>query len=429
MTKMLARVSVAMVVLIAFVACSSPTVAGDAKVTARYGESARGTINGLPLLVLRGTPSQRGQAQGFLCAREIILGISEYIVPVCEQIARKKKGGSYETVIIPATRAFNWPADAQAEIKGILEGVQKALPDKKDRIIKSLGREISLDDLKAANCLADLMKNGCSSFAAWGKASSDGNMIVGRNLDYKVNDAMLALQCIMAVEPADKGLKPTLGVSWMSSVGSFTVMNSDGVFVAIHDARGRSRSRKNGWTPRSIALRKVAQTVGQNPIVADSAKLLRNAPVRVGNAILVCGRPDGKGDAQAATMEWDGNLTGRGVTVRPPAKGRNWLVTTNHYVSRKGASRGSSWSNKRWNILNARLKGSKPKKIDIAQAKAMMNSVASDKRLTVHSVVAQPDKRRMFVALAPDRKTPATKGEWKEVVWDDVFNAAKAGAK
>ena len=41
-------------------------------VSARYGQSCRGSVGGLPVLVLRGTHSERGEAHGFLGAKEIV---------------------------------------------------------------------------------------------------------------------------------------------------------------------------------------------------------------------------------------------------------------------------------------------------------------------------------------------------------------------
>jgi len=42
------------------------------EVRERHGKSYIGTIDGFPLLVLRGTQRERGEAQGRLCASEIL---------------------------------------------------------------------------------------------------------------------------------------------------------------------------------------------------------------------------------------------------------------------------------------------------------------------------------------------------------------------
>ena len=66
----------------------------------------------------------------------------------------------------------------------MIDGLRAARPKPEDRVLKSPGREITVDDLKAVNCLSDIMGAGCSSFSAWGSLTDDGAPVIGRNLDY-----------------------------------------------------------------------------------------------------------------------------------------------------------------------------------------------------------------------------------------------------
>ncbi len=375
------------------------------EVSARHGKSLRGTLDGAAFLLLRGTHRERGVDHGFLAGRDVIRILDEGLLPLIE----KRRAGAWEQTFLSRVDRFAWPKRYEEEAAGMLEGIRKALPKKEDRTLRTLKREIALADLKAMNCLSDIIGMGCSSFSVWGDLTQDGKPLVGRNLDYMAFP-LGPFQCLIAVEPAEKDLRATIDPLFIGALGVGTPMNADGVFLALHDADGLEPGKKQEWVPRSLALRSATES-GRSP--EEVAELLKKAAVSVGNNVLTVA-----GDATAAVLEWDGS----GVTVRRSKTGDS-LVCTNHYVDRAKRDLGGD-SGGRYETLVKGIDAARAarRKIDFEGAKAMLGSVCRNGGLVTHlSVVAWPAARRVAFAVSPAPEASATKGRWVTVEWDDIF--------
>lgn len=375
------------------------------EIEARHGKSFRGTIDGLKVVVLRGTQAERGEAQGVLGAREILQILDAGLLPALQA----RKPGAWDADFLPAARKFTWPARFQAEIEAMLRGLRKALPDPKDRTLKTLGREIGLDDLKALNALSDILGTGCSSFSAWGRRTPDGETVTARNADYTAFP-IAGQTMLVAVDPSEKDLKPTIEIGLFGSVGAGTAMNGDGIFLALHDEKGLPGRATSGWLPRTIALREAIERAGA---IEDMAAALRKSATRVGNNVHVSGPRPGV----PCVVEWDGGAEGGGVTVRKPEG--ELLVCTNHYLARAKRDNGESAGR-----AETLARGADAGKIDFEAARKLLDSVAKNGGSVTHlSVVAWPAARRIAVALSPSNGVSATRGPWRTIEWADLFGA------
>ncbi len=391
--------------------------------------SIRGTVRGRPFMVLRGTHWQRGRDHGYLAARDII-AVIDNLIRSAGLGSRAVGQRAYELLVVPQTFQCSWPPRYREELAGMLAGIREALPNPPDRVIPSLRREVSLQDLKACNIVADLVTLGCSSFAAWGRATPDGELIVGRNLEFLSSWGMVSGQCIIANEPAEEGLEPTIGFSWCGMVGCYTALNADGVFVAIHNSNGLARTGKRPWVPRTLALRSALEAAAVPAAVEDLARSLRTARPRKGNTVLAAApaRRDGKG-ADVAVLEWDGNGKEQGVTIRRPEEGElpGAIVCTNHFLSRSHSEPSVFATTKsRYRRLFATVArfAAGADSADFDGARRAIDEVAqAGLTHTVHSVIAWPAQRRLCVAYAEAGfSSPAGDG-WFEFTWDGIFGA------
>ncbi|MCC7408763.1 MAG: hypothetical protein IT442_11875, partial [Phycisphaeraceae bacterium] len=246
-------------------------------VIARHGQSLRGKVDSFPILLLRGTQEQRGEAHGFLAAKEII--------GVCDATAGFLKQGSYAAGKpanpweqgIEAVARFTFPPRFEAELRGMLRGIEMALPNEQDRQVPALGRAITLEDLKLlqAGEVFELMR--CSQFSAWGPLTGDGQPIVGRNWDYPPLYSM-DYACVLAIEPAEKELSPTLDAVCFGMIGSgLATINHDGVYAAANDG-GISEKGVivDQPMPAGLLLREVMETSPRDKVVEDFAEALKN---------------------------------------------------------------------------------------------------------------------------------------------------------
>lgn len=381
---------------LALVLLLAPLQAERVVVLARHGRSLRGTLDGRPLLVLRGSAAERGEAQAALAGREILRALDAVASTV-----QARRPGAWDAAMVPAAQRFAWPARFEAE----LAAMAARLPADP---VPALGRKAGIDDLRVLNALSDLLGTGCSSFSAWGPRTADGQVLTARNADYGYFPT-LDLLSLVAVEPAEKDLRPTLDLGMPGSIGAATALNADGAFLALHDEAGLPGASQAGWIPRALALREAIERARGASAVEDVAAVLRTSPVRVGNNVHVSGP-----GIVPAVLEWDGNAKDGGVTVRPGADGL--LVCTNHYVAR--AARGAGDSRNRFDLLRRGAEG----KVGFEAARGLLEKVSrSGGTLTYFSVIAWPGAKRYAFAVAPNLDTAAPKARWTTVEWGEVF--------
>ncbi|MHB8899684.1 MAG: C45 family autoproteolytic acyltransferase/hydrolase, partial [Thermoguttaceae bacterium] len=84
----------------------------------------------------------------------------------------------------------------------------------------------------------------CSSFAAWGAATRDGEMIVGRNTDYPLNGCYDALPTAVYFEPTDGAHRYLTVTSAGFHIAGVCGMNEHGLFVGVHSVPASSVSER-----------------------------------------------------------------------------------------------------------------------------------------------------------------------------------------
>ena len=76
--------------------------------------------------------------------------------------------------------------------------------------------------------------NCCSSFAAWDSATCDGDMIIGRNMDYPMNGTYDQFPTVVYYEPTERGQRYMTCVSAGIQNGGLNAINESGIFLASH---------------------------------------------------------------------------------------------------------------------------------------------------------------------------------------------------
>lgn len=380
-------------------------------------------VDGQRVLTLWGSPRERGFAQGYLLAEQIVGGLERDFQHLLKPLLP-----SYEallkTVVIPR---FAFDAREQAELEGLFAGMQARLPKAK-RHLAVLGREIELVDLKALNTVGDWYGLGCSSLAVWGELSAGGAPRVGRNFDFPAFSLVLDHQCVV-VRGADGTSRGHVGVSYPGCIGTLTGLSTEGVFVAVHDVRIKATLKEamRANVPRLVAVRRLLERGKADTPCGTFAGWARDWPTLYGNNLIVVGPSSKERPPCAVVLEYDSRLaleggctprTPDGSASDPKAASSACLACTNHHRTRKSPpglpAAGNHW---RYALLACVGTTDRPDKpLDSPALFAWMGRTAfprggklqgratslrgaGSQHGTLHQTVAEPNARLLHVRL------------------------------
>ena len=174
----------------------------------------------------------------------------------------------------------NVPNEYQTEIYGVSQYTSNNF----DNIAPQYQRNLYLHAAHdIGHALQDLALVGCSSFAAWGEKSESGNLILGRNFDFYVNDAFAENKIIAFIKPKEG--HPFMMVTWPGMIGAVSGMNKEGLTVTINASK--SKIPMSAKTPISILTREIlqhAQNIDEAIAIAKKRKVFVSESIMVGSA-------------------------------------------------------------------------------------------------------------------------------------------------
>lgn len=253
------------------------------------------------------------------------------------------------------------------------------------------------------HAMQDYMLVGCTSFAAWDSACTDGNLVIGRNFDFFVGEEFAKNKLVSFFNPSD-GYKFAM-VGWAGMTGVLSGMNEKGLTVTINAAKSSMPTSTS--MPISLLARQILQyasTIQEAYTIAKKAQTFVSESILIGSAI----------ENRAAVIEKSIEKT---VLFE---SGSNSLVCANHYQSdafkddeyniENIKNSDSPYRQKRAEELIARLTP-----IDLSKATSILrdtrglgdkniglgNEKALNQLIAHHSVVFMPKDLKMWVSTAP----------------------------
>lgn len=175
---------------------------------------------------------------------------------------------------------LNVPEEYQTEIYGVSQYTSHEFDNIAPQYQRGLYLHAAHD---IGHALQDLALVGCSSFAAWNEKSEDGNLILGRNFDFYVNDAFAENKIIAFVKP--KQGHNFMMVSWPGMIGAVSGMNQQGLTVTINASK--SKIPLIAKTPISILTREIlqhAKNIEEAVAIAKKRKVFVSESIMVGSA-------------------------------------------------------------------------------------------------------------------------------------------------
>ncbi|MCC9072432.1 C45 family peptidase [Flavobacterium sp. F-65] len=209
---------------------------------------------------------------------------------------------------------LNVPEEYQTEIYGVSQYTSHDYDAIASQYLRNLYLHAAHD---IGHALQDLALVGCSSFAAWDEKSENGNLILGRNFDFYVNDAFAKDKIVAFIKP--KTGHPFMMVTWPGMIGAVSGMNQEGITVTIN--AGKSKIPLIAKTPISILTREILQYAAN---IDEAIAIAKKATVFVSESIMVGSASDNK----AVLIEVSPHKFG--VYEVP---NNNQLICSNHFQS------------------------------------------------------------------------------------------------
>lgn len=274
------------------------------------------------------------------------------------------------------------------------------------------------------HAMQDLMLVGCSSFAAWGNKTEDGQLLIGRNLDFYAGDDFAKNKIVAFVNPTE-GYK-FMSVTWPGMIGVVSGMNEHGLTVTIN--AGKSKIPWIAKTPISILNREILQYATN---IEEAIAIAKKRQVFVSESIFVGSAKDKK----AVTIE----VSPKNFGVYEVAN-TNQLICTNHFQSDAYAEDknnlkaiAESHSQYRYErleeLIGATEKLNVQDAVDILRNKEGLhdkaigygNEKALNQLLAHHGIVFKPEERQVWVS-----SNPYQLGAFVAYDLDEVFSSNSA---
>lgn len=301
---MLRRCATAVAVCLILLISGAAARVGCATEPFRYPEGRSGPaelkyVQGLPVLVLSGTPAEIGHQKAALLAGAT-QRMAQYPQELLRQIGRYDRWP--ELLRRGQTLLPQFPADHRAE----LESFAAAAP---------------LDPglLVGVTALVDSYRGGlgCSSLLVEPNRSATHSPLVGRNLDFYTLGWLQQYSLVSVYRPTGK--HAFVSIDFPGMFGSLSGMNDAGLALATHEifvaGDGASLFNEQG-VPYTLAYRRVLE---ECTTVEEAEQLLRSLPRTTLLALAVCDR------THACVLE----MTPKSVERRDSVQGI--LACTNHF--------------------------------------------------------------------------------------------------
>lgn len=256
-------------------------------------------VEGVPVLLLAGSPDQLGRQQGTLGS-----GVAERLASYPVELLRMLR------------REDGWPRHLKLSQEMVKQFPPHHLAEL-DALARAAG--VERDMLVAVNTMTDAYRGGlgCSSLMVDAGRSKTGGPLFGRNLDFYTLGELQKYSLVLAYRP--QGKRAFVSVGFPGFIGCLSGMNDAGLALAVHESyasRDGSPLFDPKGVPYALCFRRILEECAT---VEEAEKLLRSVKRTTLLNLAVCDRKT------HAVLE----LTPRNVAVR---HGENGVCAcTNHF--------------------------------------------------------------------------------------------------
>lgn len=231
--------------------------------------------NNVALLTVRGTPQERGAAHGKLLQPEVVrlvASVKKYLLPHPDDADAKAKYAQ----CLDGTRVMKKFIEADV-LEELAACAQAAGVDADELLLVQL-----FGDVNRAKGFASF----CTAFAAFGPATNDGRLLIGRNFDYAGHGLEGTLPLILQEIPTGPGAgRAFTTIGYAGILNGWTAVNEDGLFASNNTLFG-GKDRLEG-VATCFLLRRIVERCRT---VEEGVELVRNVERACTTGMLVAGR-------------------------------------------------------------------------------------------------------------------------------------------
>jgi tetratricopeptide (TPR) repeat protein len=280
------------------------------------GKSWAGRREGLLVVYLKGSPFEIGYAHGVLLQQQMHTLENEFLQMIHVYVPKNWKVEVLKWYVIYRNRHLTdyVPLNYRTEVFGTTLGCRDIHAEEGSFYNRMLNYHAAHDISYMMIDNPLVSRAGCTSFGAWGGATTGGHLINGRNFDWEAAEVFSRDRVVMMCEP-DDGI-PFISLSWAGMAGVVSGMNRAGISVTVNGAP--SSLPGETATPVAMVAREILETAHN---LDEALGLLRSAKVFVSTLWLVGSRADGKFIVVEKTPE--------ATHVREPEG--DFIVCANHF--------------------------------------------------------------------------------------------------
>jgi hypothetical protein len=177
------------------------------------------------------------------------------------------------------------PDRASDPLLARVRDLKPALPGWYRRELAACAKAAGVDEdvLLYAQCEGDIKSlPGCTTYVAFGRATGDGGMEIGRSFDYWGLESTHLCAMVFAFVPRPEDGYAFVSVGWTGILGGWTFLNEKGLFVA-NNLGGFS-----GKNPKGMPTLILERILAQKAATTDEAiALLEKTPRMRGQALVI----------------------------------------------------------------------------------------------------------------------------------------------
>ncbi|MCB9895816.1 MAG: hypothetical protein H6839_15320 [Planctomycetes bacterium] len=343
-------------------------------------------VHGIPLVHVRGTPREMGRALGNLVGLQAV-----------------ETFHSYMQIFAP---------DFEGDLVHARE-MEKRLPDWFIEEMRGFSEssELTYDEMLVGQTFLDIHKvAACSTIAAHDKLTPDGEILMGRNLDFPSLNIAHEANIVVVYEPNDA--PGYASVTWPGLLGALTGVNTHGLALSMMLVYGHQKNEHLDGQPFPLVFRRLLHECAS---VRQADSLLQTKPHCTATNLILA-------DATRTAARFQ--LPPHDVVVEYTSKDNPATACTNHYHERRIKKFAFTWFSSAARYSRLRKRIATGQQIDVQDIKDMLQATGIPS-INLQRVIMRPEKLGIEVSFDNNGTGP---GRWVQLPRELLFPGITAPA-